>query len=155
MSFSSRLLILLFGAVIVAGCAGTVPMIALFEVKSSHVLKKSLSDEQIKESIIEGATNAGWVTQDIGNNNILATYRIRAHTVTVKIYYTQETFTAFYESSYLMKIACTRWEQRNDKYRVSGENSCPGNQPPTGIDVNYKTWVESLVASIKRSLATI
>jgi len=148
-----RILIVLSGILLIASCV-SVPMVTLHDVKDSHLYKKTLSNEQIKESIVEGAEYAGWVTQDLGNNNILATYRIRAHTVTVKIYYTQKAFTALYESSDLMKIACTRWEYKKGKYRVSGKDNCPGNQSPAYIHVNYKSWVESLVKSIERSLET-
>ena len=135
-----------------AGCS--TPMVYLYNVGNYQTIDRALSNEQIKESIIEGASNAGWVTQDLGNNNILATYHIRVHTITVNISYTESAYIASYKSSTSMKIACTTTDYSNGKYRVSGKNNCSENQPPKAIHGNYKTWVESLVASIERSLET-
>jgi hypothetical protein len=129
-------------------------MVTFHEVKDSHIYKRTFSNEQIKESIIEGSRYAGWETQDQGNNNILATYRIRVHIVTVNIYYTEIEFTALYKSSTLMKMACTQRDYYNRWYLESGKSNCVGNRRPVYIQKNYKVWVESLVASIKSSLET-
>ena len=73
---SSRLFSLFLVTLLFGGCS--VPMVSLYYVDDSQVIKKTLEYEQIKQSIIEGADYAGWETQDLGDNNILATYLANA-----------------------------------------------------------------------------
>ncbi len=155
MGHPMRLLLVLCGVLLIAGCVFVpAPMVPVSLASYPHYIQGTINKEQIKELILEGAKFAGWVTRDLGNKNILATYSIRNHTVTVNINYTEEAYTVIYQSSTLMKMACTYWDNNNGKYRVSGENNCPYNQPPEYIHVNYKVWVDSLVASIERAFET-
>jgi len=148
-----RNLIVISGVLLIASCA-SLPTVLVSQTNYPHRIQGTFNKEQIKELILEGAKYAGWVTQDQENDNILATYQIRVHTVNVNINYTEEAYTVIYQSSTLMKMACTYLDNNNAKYRVSGENNCPDNQPPVYIHENYKVWVDSLVASINRSLET-
>jgi len=153
-----RILLILSGVLLIAGCAsgriGSMQMIGVYQTNYPHRIQGTIDKEQVRESILEGAKYAGWVVQDQGNDNIFATYDIRAHTVNVNINYREEAYGITYESSTSMKMACTHDEYYSGKYRVSGEKNCPENQPPVFIHENYKIWVDSLVASINRSLET-
>ena len=136
----------------VSGCSGTVP---LYEVDHSHFVDGSLTEDQVKEAIIEGAETAGWLAKDLGGDKILVTYRIRVHTVHVEINYTDTYYATRYKSSNEMKMFCT--ERDRDKARnikVSGRQECPGGIPKY-IHGNYKKWVDSLNAAIQNSLASM
>jgi hypothetical protein len=147
-----RSLLVLSWVLLIAGCS--VPMIAVYQTNYPHRIQGPINEEVVNESILEGAKYAGWRAKNQGDSNILATYDIRVHTVVVNINYTIESYSVTYQSSTSMKMTCTQWENNNRKYRVSGENNCPNNQPPVSIHENYKVWVDSLVASINRSLET-
>ena len=146
---SFRLLILIFGVALTTGCSGG--LIALHDVSEVYQIDKSLSEDQIKESILEGAANAGWKVEDLGFYTIRATYQIRIHTVHVNIAYSDSYFRPYYESSIAMKIRCSR---KDKGYIVSGKKNCPGYRLPYSINANYKIWIDSLVAAIESSLAT-
>ena len=148
-----RSLLIISVAILVTSCT-SVPMIAVYQTNYPHRIQDGVSEERVKESIIEGAKYAGWETRYQASNNILATYKIRVHTVVVSISYTIESYSVTYQSSTSMKMACTQWENNNKKYRISGERNCPDNLPPVSIHGNYKVCVDSLVASINRSLET-
>ena len=59
MWISIRLLILIIGVALTSGCSGG--LIALHDINGYRQIDKPLSEDQIKESIIEGATNAGLI----------------------------------------------------------------------------------------------
>lgn len=148
MRTSFRLFILIFGVALATGCSGG--LIALHDANEYRQIDKPLSKDQVKESIIEGATNAGWKVEDL-EFYIRATYQIRIHTVQVRIRYDDSYFRPEYESSIAMKIRCSK----NDKgYIVSGNKNCPGSRQPYSVNANYKIWIDSLVAAIESSLAT-
>ena len=151
MKYSSRFLILLCGVLLVAGCSGR--MVSLWETEYPHPIQDTISKEQVRESIFEGASNAGWVAKDQGNSTILATYQIRIHTVHVNIYYSDEYYfyRIKYESSIAMKMRCSK---KDKGYIVSGNKYCPGSRLPYSINANYKIWIDSLIAAIESSLAT-
>jgi len=148
MRYPCRLLIILFGVLLIAGCSGG--MVALHDVNEYRQIDKPLSKDQVKDSIIEGATNAGWKVEDL-EFYIRATYQIRIHTVQVIIRYNDSYFRPEYESSIAMKMRCSK---KDKSYIVSGNKDCPGSRLPYSINANYKIWIDSLIAAIESSLAT-
>lgn len=143
----------LSAVLLIAGCA-SVPMIDVWQTNYPHRIEGTMDKQQIGKSILEGAEYAGWVAHDQGNDSIAASYQVRIHTVNVDIRYTEEAYRINYKSSTAMKMACTHSDKSNRRYRVSGKSNCPENQPPVAIHAAYKTWVDSLAASINRSLAS-
>ena len=59
----SHLLVVFVMTLFVSGCSGMVP---LHEVDESHFVDRSLTEDQVKEAIIEGAETAGWLAKDLG-----------------------------------------------------------------------------------------
>ncbi len=148
-----HLLFVFVMALFVAGCSGVVPM---YEVDKAHTFDPSLTVEQIKEGILEGAQAAGWNAKVLSSGRILTTYRIRVHTVHMEIFYTDAYYQFTYKSSTGMKMFCTeqdRLKARNIK--TSGRQNCPGNGAPMYIHANYKKWVDSLDSAIHTSLASM
>jgi hypothetical protein len=150
---SIRLLKIFFIALLIAGCAR--PMVALDDVNENHTIDKSLTKDQMKESILEGAKYAGWQVEDQGFDTILATYQIRVHTVHVQIQYTDSSYSLYYKSSNEMKMYCTKKDFDKKKGKVvSGIQNCPGGMPPYAIHGAYQTWVDDLDLDIQTSLAS-
>ncbi len=136
----------------VAGCSG---MVRLSEVDGQHFVERSLTKDQVKEAIIEGAESAGWIAKDLGSDYILATYRIRSHTIHVNIDFTNSYYITNYKTSNRMKMFCTERDRDNARnLKVSGRQECPGGIP-LYIHGNYKIWVDSLNAAIQSSLASM
>ena len=152
MTSRSHLLFVFVMTLFVAGCSGMVP---LYDVDGSHFVDRSLTEDQVKEAIIEGAETAGWLAKNLSGDTILATYRIRTHTVHVEINYTDTFYATLYKSSNEMKMFCTQRDRDNARnIKISGRQECPGGIP-LYIHGNYKKWVDSLNAAIQNSLATI
>ena len=150
MTSRSHLLFVFVMTLFVAGCSGMVP---LHKVDESHFVDGSLTEDQVKEAIIQGIEAAGWFAKDLGGDEILATYRIRTHTVHVVINYTDTYYATRYKSSSEMKMFCTQRDRDNARnIKISGRQECPGGIPMY-IHGNYKIWVDSLNASIQRELA--
>jgi hypothetical protein len=138
---------------LVAGCA--TPMVALMDIDETHAIDKPLTKEQVKDSIIEGAKFANWQVKDLNSGTMLATYKIRTHTVNVRIAYTKSSYSLYYKSSNEMKMYCSREDYVKKKEKVvSGIQDCPGGMPPYAIHGAYQTWVDDLNLSIQNSLAT-
>ena len=160
MSQANRILSI-FSILLIVGCkssfSGQVTglYVGLDTIKDSQMFEESLTEEQIKESIIEGAVTAGWKPEDLGDNMILATYRIRKHTVQVIISYSDFSYKVRYKSSIGMKMYCfkrDRDKKRNQK--LSGLENCPYDQAPQYIHRNYDTWISSLISEIENSRAS-
>ena len=147
-----RILSILCGVLFIAGCSGS--MVGLYETNGPHFIGGTLNEEQVRESILEGAKNAGWKAEYHGNTTILATYQIRIHTVQVSIDYSDQVYIAQYKSSIAMKMYCTDWDRDNRKHIVSGIENCPNARRPVSINANYKIWIDALVAEIQKSLST-
>jgi len=146
---SIRLRLVFIGAVLITGCSGS--MVPLHEVDNNNIIDKSLTKDQVKDSILEGAKNAGWVAEVQGSSSILATYQIRIHTVQVNIGYSEFYYAPYFKSSIAMKMKCASTDKG---HIVSGYKSCPGNSPPYAINANYKIWIDQLNAAIQNSLAS-
>jgi len=152
MKNSIRLLKVFLGVVLIAGCA--IPMVALKDVNETHNIDKPLTKEQVKESILEGARYAKWRVRDLDSGTMLATYKIRVHTVNIRIAYTESSYSLYYKSSNEMKVYCTKNDFDKKKGKVvSGIQACPGDMPPYAIHGEYQTWVDDLNIEIQSSLA--
>jgi len=152
MTSRSHLLIVFVMALFVAGCSG---MVRLSEVDGQHFVDRPLTKDQVKEAIMEGAQAAGWQAKDLGSDFILATYRIRVHTVHVNIDFTNSYYITHYKITNGMKMFCTELDKDTHRnIKVSGRQECPGGIPMY-IHGNYKKWVDSLNAAIQNSLASM
>lgn len=151
MGISIRLLKICFIVLLVSGCAR--PMVVLDDVDENHAVYQTLTKDQMKESILEGAWLAHWKAQDQGPDAILATYIIRRHTVNVQIKYTESSYTINYKSSYGMKMYCTKNDLDKKLHKVvSGVRTCPGGMPPYAIHKAYQAWVDELNRAIRTSI---
>ncbi len=157
---SFRNLLVLAMTLIIAGCTSS--MVQLSQTYGAHFLDASFTEDQVIEAIMEGARTAGWLAKDQGAGNVLATYQVRVHTVTVQIKYTDSTkytdssYVIHYKSSSGMKMFCTESDKNYRKdLRVTGQESCGGSRDPKYIHGNYKKWVDSLSMSIQNSLASM
>jgi len=131
-------------------------MVGLYEVDGPHLVDGALTEEQIKKAILEGADIAGWSTEDLGGNYILATYYIRVHTVQVDISYSESLYSVRYRSSNAMKVDCSELDRNKPRHViVTGQQQCPGYQAPYYIHGNYKKWVDILNRGIQSSLASM
>ncbi len=130
-------------------------MVVLKEVRNSYIVDGSLTKEQLEEAIMKGAQTAGWLTKDLVGDRILATYRIRVHTVHVEISYTDSFYVVRYTASNGMKMFCTtRDKEKIRDLKVSGRQECLGGRAPMYILGNYKQWMDSLNAAIQNALAS-
>ena len=151
--YSSALFVLL-ATLFSGGCAPF--MVPVDAVDSSHFVDASLSKDQVKAAIIEGAENAGWRAKDLGDDKLLASFSFKSHAIHVEIDYTDTYYSTHYKSSYWMKMFCTEQDKKaHQNMIVSGRKDCPGNLPPSYIHKAYKQWVDLLNASIRTSLSTM
>ena len=106
---------------------------------------------------INGAGAAGWSTEEVSPGLIEATYRIRAHTVTVLISYTEQVYSIDYKTSYEMKVYCTEEDkqERRAKKVTSGGGSCPDVEQPAYIHEKYIEWIDRLNGGINSALHNI
>jgi hypothetical protein len=132
------------------GCSSMIP---LNGIDGSGTIERSLTQEQIKQAIEEGAERVGWRTKDVGNDKILALYQIRVHTVSVEITYSDTSYDIRYKSSGQMKVFCSEADKQAARnIKVTGEEACPGFADPLYIHGNYAKWVNTLKQSIENSL---
>jgi hypothetical protein len=130
-------------------------MVALQDVNKIHVIDKPITKEEVRLSILEGATFAGWSAQELDSDTILATYLLRTHTVNVRIAYTESSYGIRYKSSHDMKMYCTKKDSDKKQGKiVSGVQNCPGGMPPYAIHGAYQTWVDELNRAIQAFLVS-
>ena len=153
-----NMFLMMLTLVVITGCASNTSAqvsglyVALDTVKDSQIFEETLSENQVKASILEGATNAGWNIEDSGDNPIVASIKIRTHMIEVYIFYSNFKYDIVYKSSIRMKMYCSKQDmdkRRNQK--ISGQENCPFNQPPQYIHRNYDTWINALVSEIEKS----
>ena len=133
------------------GCSQMVP---IDNVNRSGTVDRTLTMDQISAAIEDGAQNAGWVTKEQGDGQIVASYQIRTHNVVVMINYSEDTYGIDYKSSKGMKVQCTDKDYQSSKnIIITGRQSCPGSEDPKYIHGNYQEWITRLKASIDHSIA--
>ena len=157
MGTSIRLLTLILGVALITGCTG--PMVRLNDIQALYPVHSAVDEEQLRESILEGATYAGWVGKaqedakilsPYQDAKILASYKIRSHTVQVSISYAEGYYGINYLSSTRMKMYCTWKDKRMGAVSISGENDCTG--APVSINANYKIWIDELASAINHAI---
>ena len=145
-----RISMLLLSLISLFGCQAT--MIPVHNLYNQHV-PGNLSQDSIQNAIKSGANSAGWQVSDVTDNQMLATYNIRSHTVIVSIGYAADGYSILYKNSNHMKVKCgTRPNMSANPNVTSGLDACPGGTTPTYIHVNYKEWIEQLNAKISAAL---
>ena len=116
-------------------------------------IKDELTQDEVRKAIKVGATTAGWQVGEESDSQMLATYRIRGHTVVVVIDYSPDNYSIKYKSSINMKVKCGVRNDAAEPTKVTtGQSPCPGGAPPTFIHQNYKDWLAGLNDSIKATL---
>ncbi len=149
-----RVLFIMTMTSFIAGC--TPFMVPLHQVDDSHVVDRPLTKDQVKDAIMKGAENAGWRAKELENDKILASFNFKTHAINVEIDYTSYSYATRYESSYWMKMFCSKRDmEKHQNMIVSGQKECPGNRPPSYIHKSYKQWMDSLNAAIQDSLASM
>ena len=144
-------------AIVIAACAFaqgcSTGWVAVNDVHDVHSVDAPLTKREMTEAIIEGAQNAGWRAKDLGHDRVLAVFTVRVHSVQVEIDVGDGFYVTRYESSSGMKAFCS---QRDRDYlrnmKVTGQQKCPGDAQPTYIHSAYKTWMDSLNASIQKAI---
>jgi hypothetical protein len=138
-------------AVSLLGCTQMIP---IDRVSNSGTIINELTMDEVREAIEEGARNAGWDTKEKGDDQIMAFFRIRTHSVIVMINYSRDEYSIEYNSSREMKVQCTDADHKQAKnIIITGRKSCPGSADPKYIHQNYEKWVTRLKASINHSIA--
>lgn len=152
MSTRIRIFSFLFLILALTACGRMIP---IKSVNGSGTVDRELTLDQVKKAINEGAYNAGWIAKDVADGEIVASYRLRAHSVIVTIEYTQDSYEIKYKSSSEMKIQCTEEDwKKSTNIKVSGRHTCPGYADPLYIHGNYELWINSLRESINLALVT-
>jgi hypothetical protein len=150
MNTSLRVWALIVVLLSLVGCQSG--MIKISSVDGQNI-GSELSQDQIQAAIKLGAVTAGWRVDEVSDNRMLATYRIRGHTVIVAINYSADEYSIQYENSIQMKVKCGREHDATEPAKVTtGERPCPGGAPPTYIHQNYEDWLEGLNRSIQVAL---
>ncbi len=147
-----RLLLTFTMSLFITGCATS--MVRVVDFEDLHIIHKPLTEEQVKEAIVEGAAASGWLTKDMGNGRILATYHVRTHTVHVRIDYRNSNYSTGYSSSNGMKMFCSERDKKTHQLKVTGRDKCRTGGPAY-IHGNYKKWMDALNAAIQNSLASM
>lgn len=110
--------------------------------------------EEIRKAIEDGATSANWISKPGSDHTVIASYRIRVHSVVVEIPYSEGSYEIRYKSSVGMKLYCTEEDKYAGTNRIlSGHQVCPGGADPLYIHDNYADWVSDLKKSIDNALA--
>jgi hypothetical protein len=138
-------------ALSLVGCGQMVP---IDSVNRSGTVDPTLTMDQVREAIEDGAQNAGWVTKEQGPGQLIASYQIRRHNVVVMINYSEDTYSIDYKSSREMKVQCTDQDYKGSKnIIITGRQSCPGYEDPKYIHGNYQKWITRLKGSIDHAIA--
>ena len=96
---------------------------------------------------------AGWQIDEVSDSQMLATYKVRGHTVVVSIDYSADDYSIRYKSSIQMKVKCgVRYDATEPTRLTTGRSPCPGGAPPTFIHQAYKDWLAGLSRSIQATL---
>ncbi len=145
---TSHLFFILLTALFAVACAPN--LISMYNVHGQSI-PDGLTLDQVGRKIKSAAGIAGWSADEVSPGLIVATNHIRAHTVTVNIRYTEDTYNIDHEMSYYMKISCTAKDKTEAGSIAvsSGPNTCPGNAKPAYIHENYKGWIDELNTAIQ------
>jgi hypothetical protein len=132
-----------------AACqSAMIPMPNLY----NQPINSKLSDDESREAIKSGTISAGWGVDNVSDGQMIATYRIREHTVIVSIGYSGDRYGIFYKNSMHMKVKCGTRPAYGGPSVTTGQPACPGGTVPTHIHENYEDWINGLNSSIQAAL---
>jgi hypothetical protein len=155
-SMKSKLRLCAISVLALFAVACTPALIKMYNVHDQPI-PHGLTQDQVRKAINIGAGAAGWSTEDVSPGSIIATYKIRVHTVIVLVSYTEHAYSIDYKTSYEMKVSCTEEdeEKKRPKKVTSGGGACPGVDQPAYIHKNYKEWIDQLNRGIRSALQNI
>lgn len=139
---------LLFALLFLAGCT---PLLMPLKNPPAQAIKSGPNLEQVEKAIRSGATSAGWLITSRQPGRMTAEYRIRRHSVTVDIRFSEQEYRISYRESDFMKYHCTY--QVVEPRISSPETRCPEGAPPRFIHRRYLVWVDELNRRIQVALA--
>jgi hypothetical protein len=128
-------------------------MVKMYNVHDQPI-PPGLTQAQIEKAIKFGASVADWQIEEVTAGRMLATYRIRAHTVVVVINYSGDTYSIDYSKSMEMKVHCTEEDKENGigSEITTGGDTCTGVDQPAYIHEKYREWVDNLNRAIRLAL---
>ncbi len=151
MTTSLNLRVLPIALLFLVGCERTVIMAPIGNFYDEHA-HRELTLDQMTTAIKSGAVNAGWRIGPTSNNQILAIYRIRKHTVIVTIDYSSDGYSIVYRNSFYIFFFFFCYDNVARPTITTGGDSCPDGAAPTFIHKNYNEWVQKLNNYIKGAL---
>ena len=150
MNTSLRVWVLAIVLLSLVGCQSG--MVRILNIHDQYI-NSELSQDEVRKAIKVGAISAGWRVDEVSDSQMLATYKIRKHTVVVSIDYSADDYSIQYKSSIQMKVRCGAVYDATEPAKVTtGQSPCPGGAPPTYIHQAYKGWVDGLSRSIEATL---
>ena len=96
-------IVLAGGCLVLANCANHIISIASVHGQPLPVAAQTLTADELTRRVTAGATQMGWEVAPLGPNLLRATYIKQTHVVTVRISYTQTTFSIDFVSSINME----------------------------------------------------
>ena len=114
---------------------------------------RELTLNQIATAIRTGAEDAGWRSERISDSQMLASYRLRNHTVIVTIDYSSDDYSIVYRNSFYMKVVCPKHHPTALPTVTTGDDPCPDGAAPRLIHRRYNDWVQKLNNSIRIAIA--
>lgn len=120
---------------------------------------RQLELKDMAAAVKMGAARAGWRTESVSDDQILAIYKFRNHRAIVTIDFSLDTYSIIYRNSLNMKVVCSAdsllLAQSASAYVVTtGEDPCPNAATPEYIHEKYNEWVEQLDDSIYWAVRT-
>jgi len=124
-------LVLLLSVFCLSGCMRQAPLQNPSNLPVYGATGKSLSEAQVKQAILKGAREKGWVAREMGPGLIVASLAVRSHLAEVEIPYSGSSYSIIYKRS------------QNLDYKPQ-DNS---------IHNQYNNWVDYLRRAIDAQLA--
>ncbi|GAA5645391.1 MULTISPECIES: hypothetical protein [Vibrio] len=122
---SFKLLGSLILAFILVGCGRVQPVMNVENTPVAY----NLQSNQVKNAIIEAASDRGWIVAEVNPGELNATIQVRSHAAEVRIPYSEKYYSILYVSSVNLKA--------EDGH----------------IHRNYNRWINNLNVDIQRELA--
>jgi len=113
---------------------------------------REVSLEQMAKAVESGAINAGWKVESISDDQALAAYRFRNHTVIVTIDFSPDSYSIVYRNSFHMKVMCSGADSWSAPTVTTGADPCPDGAAPRLIHKEYNEWVRKLNNSIQSAI---
>lgn len=109
---------------------------------------KTLSLQEVRGVIAESATQAGWKVADGKNGPVVGSYEHKdKHFTTVRIDYTQQSFSIAYESSKNLKYRLSKQQDSYEPVQIGAAPRYPSGTPL--IHGIYNKWIKELKEKIQ------